>query len=120
MAFLAFERYIVICKPFGNFRFTSKHALMVVAATWVIGIGVAIPPFFGWSRCGGDGWGAGSVQGVSGSGGGHTGGCQEGAEPPSSATGVPWGATGVPQGCPGVAKGVESRLAVPWRYHGVP
>ncbi|NXO04776.1 OPSUV protein, partial [Rhinopomastus cyanomelas] len=50
LAFLAFERYIVICKPFGNFRFNSKHALMVVAATWVIGVGVAVPPFFGWSR----------------------------------------------------------------------
>ncbi|XP_061204462.1 short-wave-sensitive opsin 1 [Neopsephotus bourkii] len=50
LAFLAFERYIVICKPLGNFRFTSKHALMVVVATWVIGVGVAIPPFFGWSR----------------------------------------------------------------------
>uniref|UniRef100_A0A8C4KKP9 Opsin 1, short wave sensitive n=4 Tax=Casuariiformes TaxID=8784 RepID=A0A8C4KKP9_DRONO len=50
LAFLAFERYIVICKPFGNFRFSSKHALVVVAATWVIGVGVSIPPFFGWSR----------------------------------------------------------------------
>nr|XP_006110266.1 short-wave-sensitive opsin 1 [Pelodiscus sinensis] len=50
LAFLAFERYIVICKPFGNFRFSAKHALMAVAATWVIGIGVSIPPFFGWSR----------------------------------------------------------------------
>ncbi|NP_001298010.1 opsin 1, short wave sensitive [Melopsittacus undulatus] len=50
LAFLAFERYIVICKPLGNFRFTAKHALVVVVATWVIGIGVAIPPFFGWSR----------------------------------------------------------------------
>ncbi|EFB24396.1 hypothetical protein PANDA_001282, partial [Ailuropoda melanoleuca] len=50
LAFLAFERYMVICKPFGNFRFTSKHALMVVLATWTIGIGVSIPPFFGWSR----------------------------------------------------------------------
>uniref|UniRef100_A0A672UI04 Opsin 1, short wave sensitive n=2 Tax=Strigops habroptila TaxID=2489341 RepID=A0A672UI04_STRHB len=50
LAFLAFERYMVICKPLGNFRFTSKHALVVVVATWVIGIGVAIPPFFGWSR----------------------------------------------------------------------
>ncbi|CAN0429522.1 unnamed protein product [Lampetra planeri] len=27
LAFLAAERYIVICKPFGNFRFGSKHAL---------------------------------------------------------------------------------------------
>ncbi|KAM9292627.1 short-wave-sensitive opsin 1 [Morus bassanus] len=50
LAFLAFERYVVICKPFGNFHFSSKHALMVVVATWVISIGVAIPPFFGWSR----------------------------------------------------------------------
>uniref|UniRef100_H0VGD5 Short-wave-sensitive opsin 1 n=1 Tax=Cavia porcellus TaxID=10141 RepID=H0VGD5_CAVPO len=50
LAFLAFERYLVICKPFGNFRFSSKHALIVVLATWVIGIGVSIPPFFGWSR----------------------------------------------------------------------
>ncbi|NWV42892.1 OPSUV protein, partial [Grantiella picta] len=50
LAFLAFERYIVICKPFGNFRFSSRHALLVVAATWVIGVGVAIPPFLGWSR----------------------------------------------------------------------
>uniref|UniRef100_K7F4T4 Opsin 1, short wave sensitive n=1 Tax=Pelodiscus sinensis TaxID=13735 RepID=K7F4T4_PELSI len=51
LAFLAFERYIVICKPFGNFRFSAKHALMAVAATWVIGIGVSIPPFFGWWSC---------------------------------------------------------------------
>nr|AZG02956.1 short-wavelength sensitive opsin 1 [Myonycteris torquata] len=50
LAFLALERYIVICKPFGNFRFGSKHALMAVLATWTIGIGVSIPPFFGWSR----------------------------------------------------------------------
>ncbi|XP_023988142.1 LOW QUALITY PROTEIN: short-wave-sensitive opsin 1 [Physeter macrocephalus] len=50
LAFLVFERYIIICKPFGNFRFSSKHALMVVLATWTIGIAVSIPPFFGWSR----------------------------------------------------------------------
>ena len=50
LAFLAFERYIIICKPFGNFRFSSKHALIVVVATWIIGVGVSIPPFFGWSR----------------------------------------------------------------------
>ncbi|NXY26771.1 OPSUV protein, partial [Atrichornis clamosus] len=50
LAFLAFERYIVICKPFGNFRFSSRHALLVVAATWVLGVSVAIPPFLGWSR----------------------------------------------------------------------
>lgn len=57
LAFLAFERYIVICKPFGNFRFNSRHALLVVAATWIIGVSVAIPPFFGWSRWGHSGHG---------------------------------------------------------------
>ncbi|XP_052644847.1 LOW QUALITY PROTEIN: short-wave-sensitive opsin 1 [Harpia harpyja] len=50
LAFWLSSATIVICKPFGNFRFSSKHALMVVVATWVIGVGVAIPPFFGWSR----------------------------------------------------------------------
>ncbi|CAH2275375.1 short-wave-sensitive opsin 1 [Pelobates cultripes] len=50
LAFLAFERYIVICKPMGSFHFSSKHALAVVFVTWIIGIGVAMPPFFGWSR----------------------------------------------------------------------
>uniref|UniRef100_A0A8C6RJH3 Short-wave-sensitive opsin 1 n=1 Tax=Nannospalax galili TaxID=1026970 RepID=A0A8C6RJH3_NANGA len=50
LAFLAFECYIVICNAFSNFRFSSKHALMVVLTTWIIGIGVCIPPFFGWSR----------------------------------------------------------------------
>ena len=50
LAFLAFERYTVICKPFGSFCFSSRHTLLVVLATWTIGIGVSIPPFFGWSR----------------------------------------------------------------------
>uniref|UniRef100_S4RFF3 G-protein coupled receptors family 1 profile domain-containing protein n=1 Tax=Petromyzon marinus TaxID=7757 RepID=S4RFF3_PETMA len=50
LAFLAAERYIVICKPFGNFRFGSIHSLFAFCLTWVLGLGVALPPFFGWSR----------------------------------------------------------------------
>ncbi|KAG8440120.1 hypothetical protein GDO86_006059 [Hymenochirus boettgeri] len=50
LAFLAFERYLVICKPMGNFTFTSKHAMIVVALTWMIALSVTLPPFFGWSR----------------------------------------------------------------------
>lgn len=46
-AFLAFEHYTVICKPFGSYGFSSKRARMVVLAAWTIGIGVSIPPFSG-------------------------------------------------------------------------
>ncbi|XP_076152394.1 ultraviolet-sensitive opsin-like [Alosa pseudoharengus] len=50
LAVLAIERYIVVCKPIGNFKFGSSHALCGVAFTWFMGVGCAIPPFFGWSR----------------------------------------------------------------------
>ncbi|KAM4569131.1 putative violet-sensitive opsin [Odontesthes bonariensis] len=50
LAALSFERYLVICKPFGAFKFGPSHALVAVGITWVLGIGCATPPFFGWSR----------------------------------------------------------------------
>ncbi|KAM9402888.1 putative violet-sensitive opsin [Salvelinus alpinus] len=50
LAVLAFERYVVICKPFGTFKFDNNQALAAVGFTWVMGIGCATPPFFGWSR----------------------------------------------------------------------
>ncbi|KAM6962321.1 opsin-1, short-wave-sensitive 1 [Tautogolabrus adspersus] len=50
LAVLSFERYLVICKPFGAFKFDSTHALAAVGFTWFMGVGCAIPPFFGWSR----------------------------------------------------------------------
>ncbi|KAL0962720.1 hypothetical protein UPYG_G00344440 [Umbra pygmaea] len=50
LAVLAFERYMVICKPFGTFTFGNNQALGAVAFTWAMGIGCASPPFFGWSR----------------------------------------------------------------------
>ena len=50
LAVLAFERYLVICKPLGNFKFGTSHALAGVSFTWVMGVGCAVPPFFGWSR----------------------------------------------------------------------
>nr|BAD80827.2 ultraviolet opsin [Girella punctata] len=50
LAVLSFERYLVICKPFGAFKFGNNHALAAVAVTWVMGICCATPPFFGWSR----------------------------------------------------------------------
>ncbi|KAM9705294.1 opsin-1, short-wave-sensitive 1 [Menidia menidia] len=50
LAALSFERYLVICKPFGAFKFGTNHALGAVAITWVLGLCAATPPFFGWSR----------------------------------------------------------------------
>ncbi|XP_025908924.1 green-sensitive opsin isoform X2 [Nothoprocta perdicaria] len=47
---LAIERYIVVCKPMGNFRFSSTHAMMGIAFTWVMSFSCAAPPLFGWSR----------------------------------------------------------------------
>nr|QSG73710.1 ultra-violet sensitive visual opsin [Amatitlania siquia] len=50
LAVLSFERYLVICKPFGAFKFGANHALAAVAFAWFMGVGCACPPFFGWSR----------------------------------------------------------------------
>ncbi|XP_017295993.1 opsin-1, short-wave-sensitive 1 [Kryptolebias marmoratus] len=50
LAVLSFERYLVICKPFGAFKFGSTHAAAAVVFTWCMGVGCATPPFFGWSR----------------------------------------------------------------------
>ncbi|KAJ7999850.1 hypothetical protein DPEC_G00198680 [Dallia pectoralis] len=47
---LAVERYIVVCKPMGSFTFTSTHAAVGVAYTWMAAFACAAPPLFGWSR----------------------------------------------------------------------
>jgi len=47
---LAIERYIVVCKPMGSFKFSSTHALSGIAFTWVMAMACAAPPLVGWSR----------------------------------------------------------------------
>ncbi|KAA0712842.1 Green-sensitive opsin-4 [Triplophysa tibetana] len=47
---LAVERYIVVCKPMGSFKFTSSHALSGIAFTWIMAASCAVPPLVGWSR----------------------------------------------------------------------
>ncbi|XP_051786920.1 pinopsin-like [Erpetoichthys calabaricus] len=49
LAILAFERYIVICKPMGDFRFQQKHAVIGCTFTWVWSLIWTTPPLFGWS-----------------------------------------------------------------------
>jgi len=47
---LAVERYIVVCKPMGSFKFSSAHAAAGVAFSWIMAASCAVPPLFGWSR----------------------------------------------------------------------
>uniref|UniRef100_A0A8C6PQK8 Rhodopsin n=1 Tax=Nothobranchius furzeri TaxID=105023 RepID=A0A8C6PQK8_NOTFU len=47
---LAIERYIVVCKPMGSFKFTGTHAGAGVLFTWIMALACAAPPLFGWSR----------------------------------------------------------------------
>nr|AAY26050.1 short wavelength sensitive 2b [Ophthalmotilapia ventralis] len=50
LAVVAFERWLVVCKPLGNFAFRSSHAIACCGLTWVCGLSAALPPLFGWSR----------------------------------------------------------------------
>ncbi|XP_036426836.1 green-sensitive opsin-3-like [Colossoma macropomum] len=47
---LAIERYIVVCKPMGSFKFSSTHALGGIGFTWLMAASCAVPPLVGWSR----------------------------------------------------------------------
>nr|BBI36950.1 rhodopsin [Etmopterus molleri] len=47
---LAIERYVVVCKPISNFRFTNEHAMSGVIFTWTMALACAVPPLLGWSR----------------------------------------------------------------------
>lgn len=50
LAVVAFERWLVVCKPLGNFIFKPDHALACCASTWICAMVVSAPPLFGWSR----------------------------------------------------------------------
>nr|AAZ79905.1 pinopsin [Uta stansburiana] len=49
LAILAFERYLVICKPVGDFRFQQRHAVFGCVFTWMWSLVWTLPPLFGWS-----------------------------------------------------------------------
>lgn len=50
LAVIAFERWLVVCKPLGNFAFKPHHAIACCAVTWVFALFAAVPPLVGWSR----------------------------------------------------------------------
>ncbi|XP_042307852.1 rhodopsin [Sceloporus undulatus] len=47
---LAVERYVVVCKPMSNFRFSETHAIIGLGFTWIMALACAGPPLLGWSR----------------------------------------------------------------------
>nr|WBO26050.1 medium-wavelength sensitive opsin [Pomacentrus australis] len=47
---LAVERYIVVCKPMGSFKFTATHSAIGCGFTWFMASTCAVPPLVGWSR----------------------------------------------------------------------
>uniref|UniRef100_A0A8C9FYA0 G-protein coupled receptors family 1 profile domain-containing protein n=1 Tax=Pavo cristatus TaxID=9049 RepID=A0A8C9FYA0_PAVCR len=49
LALLAFERYVVICRPVGNTRLRGKHAAQGIAFVWTFSFIWTIPPTMGWS-----------------------------------------------------------------------
>uniref|UniRef100_H2YBN8 G-protein coupled receptors family 1 profile domain-containing protein n=1 Tax=Ciona savignyi TaxID=51511 RepID=H2YBN8_CIOSA len=48
IAVMAFERYFVICKPFGPVRFEEKHAVIGIAVTWIWAMFWNTPPLIFW------------------------------------------------------------------------
>ncbi|XP_033822049.1 blue-sensitive opsin-like [Periophthalmus magnuspinnatus] len=50
LAVIAFERWLVICKPMGNFIFKPDHAVACCIFTWIIALVASAPPLCGWSR----------------------------------------------------------------------
>ncbi|XP_003279347.2 medium-wave-sensitive opsin 1 [Nomascus leucogenys] len=50
LAIISWERWMVVCKPFGNVRFDAKLAIVGIVFSWVWAAVWTAPPIFGWSR----------------------------------------------------------------------
>ncbi|KFO31660.1 Medium-wave-sensitive opsin 1 [Fukomys damarensis] len=49
LAIISWERWLVVCKPFGNVRFDAKLAIVDIVFSWVWSAVWMAPPLFGWS-----------------------------------------------------------------------
>ncbi|KAG9484776.1 opsin-VA-like [Eleutherodactylus coqui] len=49
LSILAFERYVVICRPLRNLRLRGKHSAIGILFVWVFSFIWTIPPTVGWS-----------------------------------------------------------------------
>ncbi|GLV35289.1 Rhodopsin 7 [Carabus blaptoides fortunei] len=46
---LAFERYVMVSKPFNSHHLTKRTAVFIVVGIWIYSFALTIPPLFGWS-----------------------------------------------------------------------
>ncbi|XP_055013044.1 medium-wave-sensitive opsin 1-like isoform X2 [Boleophthalmus pectinirostris] len=50
LAIISWERWVVVCKPFGNVKFDAKWASGGIIFSWSWAFFWCAPPIFGWSR----------------------------------------------------------------------
>ncbi|KAJ8008846.1 hypothetical protein DPEC_G00082690 [Dallia pectoralis] len=50
LAIISWERWVVVCKPFGNVKFDGKWASAGIIFSWTWAAFWCSPPIFGWSR----------------------------------------------------------------------
>lgn len=50
LTIISWERWVVVCKPFGNVKFDAKWATGGIVFSWVWSAAWCAPPVFGWSR----------------------------------------------------------------------
>ncbi|XP_067881752.1 LOW QUALITY PROTEIN: red-sensitive opsin-like [Heterodontus francisci] len=52
LTIIAWERWVVVCKPFGHVKFDGKWAAFGIIFSWTWSVIWCLPPIFGWSRRG--------------------------------------------------------------------
>jgi len=50
LCFISFDRYNIICNGFNGPKLTQGKAMTMCLIAWIISIGWALPPFFGWGK----------------------------------------------------------------------
>ncbi|NWQ72655.1 OPSR protein, partial [Neopipo cinnamomea] len=50
LVIISWERWFVVCKPFGNIKFDGKLAIAGILFSWIWSGAWTAPPIFGWSR----------------------------------------------------------------------
>ncbi|TDH00869.1 hypothetical protein EPR50_G00174220 [Perca flavescens] len=49
LSVLSFERFFVVCRPMGNIRLQTKHAVLGLVFVWTFSFICTIPPVLGWN-----------------------------------------------------------------------